>query len=557
MGPKTEYSQALHREKYRAENETFDEFTCRLASCLCDYEEHYKHFRRLLADMRFLPAGRIQLAIGGSKSITPFNCFVSGKIDDSIEGIMNRLSDAAHVLKMGGGIGYDFSTLRPHGDIVHSVDGPAGGPVNFMTIYDSMCKCIASTGNRRGAQMGVLRVDHPDIESFINAKQDGHSLTAFNTSVGVTDDFMRAVEMDSMFELKFNGHVYRKIRAQYLWDKIMRSTWDWSEPGILFLDTINQYNNLYYLENIQCTNPCAEQCLPPWGACLLGSFNLTQYIIQDNGKYVFDYNTFQNDIPCAVRALDNVISVADYPLEEYANEELSKRRIGIGVTGLANAVEAMGYSYGSLEFLEETKKIMATLLHGAYLSSINLAIEKGPFPLFDANKYIQSDFIQQLPFKIIDKIRKHGIRNSHLISIAPAGTMSLCADNVSSGIEPVFSYVTSRLIRQDDGERVVTLKDYGYEFLGVEGQTCHDISVMKHLAVLATVQKFVDSSVSKTCNVGDNIVWEGFKDVYMKAWKMGCKGCTTFRLSGKRKGILQGQAVCEIDPVTGRKTCIQ
>jgi ribonucleoside-diphosphate reductase alpha chain len=505
--------------------------------------------------MKFLPAGRVQLAIGSKKNVTAMNCFVSGNIDDSIDGIMKRLWEAAIVLKMGGGIGYNFSSLRPRGDLVHSVDGPAGGPVHFMQIYDAMCRCIASTGNRRGAQMAVLNVDHPDIESFIYAKQDGTSFPAFNLSVGVTDDFMRAVEDDAMFDLKFDGRVYSRIKARVLWDKIMRSTWDWSEPGILFLDTINRMNNLYYLENIECTNPCGEQCLPPYGSCLLGSFNLTKYLLSDSDGTRFDYQSFIWDIPVVVRAMDNVIDASNYPIDTFGDEAILKRRMGIGITGLANSLEAVGHPYGSPEFVRETENIMRTLMVEAYRASVELSKEKGAFPLFD-DRYLGSNFVRSmLPDWLRDDIRKYGIRNSHLVSVAPTGTMSLCADNVSSSIEPVFSYHSCRVVRGDDGDELVSLSDYGVQFLGVYGVQCKDVPASNHLAVLAAVQKYADASVSKTCNVGDDVKWEVFKDIYMKAWKMGCKGCTTFRLSGKRRGIMEQTSACYMDLETGRKVC--
>jgi len=409
--------------------------------------------------------------------------------------------------------------------------------------------------------MGVLRVDHPDIEEFIHAKQNKHRLTGFNISIGITDKFMRAVENDEDFDLVWKGEVYSTIRAQSLWNTIMRSTWDWAEPGVLFIDRINEYNNLYYCETIAATNPCAEQPLPPYGACLLGSFNLVKYLVQRGIDYSFNWDLFVSDIHVVVRGMDNVVDNAIYPLYEQEKEAYSKRRMGLGITGLSNCLEAQGYAYGSGKFLEEFDKIMSVLTNHAYTASSNLAKEKGSFPLFD-RRYLESKFVKRLDPDVQELIKSQGIRNSHLISIAPTGTISLCADNVSSGIEPVFAYSFDRTVREFNEDRTETVYDYGFKFLGVSGKKTSMVTTGEHLAVLAVAYKWVDSAVSKTCNVPSTTEWEDFKEIYVTAWKNGCKGCTTFQTGGKRGGVLvekeenvQEELACKIDPETGRKTC--
>lgn len=560
--------------KYRSKGESFKEAMVRVADALKDNEEHYLQFKEILLDQRFLPAGRVQAAMGAPREVTSFNCFVSGTLEDSMDSIMEKAAEAAQTMRLGGGIGYDFSSLRPRGDHIASLDSRSSGPISFMGIFDAICKTIASAGHRRGAQMGVLRVDHPDIEEFIKAKNNSNTLTQFNVSVGVTDEFMDAVIHDKMFDLKFEGKRYKTVRARYLWDEILRSTWDWAEPGVLFIDTINKKNNLWYAETIAATNPCGEQPLPPYGACLLGSFNLTKYMDYDNGFY-FNYEQLKHDIMPVVRAMDNVIDRTVYPLEQQRREAQSKRRMGLGVTGVANAGEALGYPYGSPEFLEWLEEVMVVIRDTCYQSSISLALEKGPFPMFIADKYLESGFARTLPENIRRDIHNYGIRNSHLLSVAPTGTISLSADNVSSGIEPVFSHSYERTIQTFEGPKVERVEDYGYRVFGVKGKTANELSVFDHVKVLNTASRFVDSACSKTCNVGDEVTWEQFKDVYMQAYLGGASGCTTFRASGKRYGILNASAVedvaveeetpedefieeggaCYFDPATGLRTC--
>ena len=575
-GPTIGISEEIHAMKYRSKGETFKDAMTRVAGALQDDDLHFNELREILYDMRFMPAGRVQSAMGAPRRVTPYNCFVSMTIPDSMEGIMLAAQEAAKTMQLGGGIGYDFSTLRPHGALIKGLDSRSSGPLSFMGIFDAVCKTISSAGHRRGAQMGVLRVDHPDIAEFIRIKNNSTTLTQFNLSVGVTDAFMQAVKDDTTFDLTFEGRVYDTINARALWDDILRSTWDWAEPGILFIDRINKKNNLHYCETIAATNPCGEQPLPPNGACLLGSFNLVKYIEKEiDGTYIFNYEKLKHDIPPVVRAMDNVVDRAVYPLPAQELEAKSKRRMGLGVTGVANAIEALGFEYGSYMFLETLEEIMKTIRDTCYRSSVSLAIEKGPFPLY-RGEMLESDFCKTLPNDLRDLIERHGIRNSHLLSVAPTGTISLSADNVSSGIEPVFSYGFDRTIQTYDGPRVERVDDYGYRVFGVKGCKADDLPVMAHVKVLNLASRYVDSACSKTCNVGDDVTWSEFKDVYMAAYDGGASGCTTFRASGKRYGILNASAsedvvdvveeednsdyvdeggACYYDPATGLRQC--
>ena len=604
-GPQVPYSQELHAQKYRGSGESFREAMNRIAAALKDDDQHFADFRDALLGMRFLPAGRIQSAMGSTRQVTPYNCYVSGTINDSFvdgEGsIMVRAAEAAATMRMGGGIGYDFSTLRPRGDLIRKLQSHSSGPISFMHIFDAICKCVASSGHRRGAQMGVMRVDHPDIEEFIHAKQPGKDvqplwdlvaelpegaqkqqlvmslqqtlkLTGFNVSVAITDKFMECVASGEPFPLTFEGRTYREVDARALWDAIMRGTWDWAEPGVLFIDAINRMNNLWYCETIAATNPCGEQPLPPYGACLLGSFNLVKYIFKDGaGRYAFDWDQYREDIPQVVRAMDNVVDRAIYPLPQQKQEAKDKRRMGLGITGLANAAEALGHEYGSPAFLAFEAEVLDTLRDESYLASAHIAKVKGSFPKFDKDKYLQGQFIKTLREDVRDAIAKYGIRNSHLTSIAPTGTISLCADNVSSGIEPVFAYSFDRTVIEFSGPRVETVEDYGARVFGVRGKACSRVTVQEHVAALTVAAQRVDSAVSKTCNVPSDISWEDFKNVYVSAWEGGAKGCTTFRLGGKRSGILvvkddgsepeadapaeEPESQCRIDPATGRHEC--
>ncbi len=861
MGPTLPFSEQLHAEKYRGKGESFHEAMNRIACALEDNEDHFRAFRDCLLDMRFMPGGRIQTAVGSTKNVTAYNCFVSGVIEDSfVDGhgsIMDIAKEAAATMRMGGGIGYDFSTLRPRGDFIRKLASQSSGPISFMEIFNAICHCVASSGHRRGAQMAVMRVDHPDIEEYIHSKQPPkearpimdklaeceqgsmewlawysvlqmtYRLTGFNISVAMTDEFMKAVANDSGFMLKFGGRDYREISARALWDLIMRSTWDWAEPGVLFIDTINRKNNLWYCEKIIATNPCftgdtrvwtaefghvpfrqlvgrdvdvltqtqdgrlvyrrmrnirvtqrgarlvrvtldngesvcctpehkfflrdgrvvaagrltpgdslcsvyryranqkgylrltngfhdplehhvpfehlgmhehvhhlnglkwdnrpsnldcmngsdhnrlhmqgdrnplrrmptrnpmfldpdctrgekngrwrpdlnteymielreqglsfaaiAKQCgcskatvqkrikdanhrvvsvewlseredvycgtvddpshrffialgendgvlvancgeqpLPAYGACLLGSFNLTRYVTPGRN---FNWDQLKADIPHVVRAMDNVIDKSAYPLYEQEKEAKSKRRMGLGVTGLANAAEALGMPYGSDGFCRFEAKLLQFIANECYRASALLAKEKGAFPLYDA-KYLSSQYVNDvLEPDVKELIQRYGIRNSHLTSIAPTGTISMCADNVSSGIEPVFSYHQRRKVFMPGGLVETDFDDYGYRVFGVQGKRAQDVTIEEHLDVLQVAAHYVDSAVSKTCNVPPTTPWAAFKELYFEAWKRGCKGITTYQVGGKRAGIIKATddaAACKIDLKTGRREC--
>ncbi len=597
MGPTLEFSEAIHQEKYRSKGESFKEAMNRVAGALADNPDHFQAFRDTLLDMRFMPGGRIQSAIGSTKSnaVTAYNCFVSGRIEDSfVDGrgcIMDIAKEAATTMRMGGGIGFDFSTLRPRGSNVKKLQSTSSGPVSFMDNYDAICRCVASSGHRRGAQMGVMRVDHPDIEEFIHAKQPPkaaepimemlaktepgtvawrqwhtalqavYQLTGFNISVAVTDDFMMAVKDGLPFDLRFDGRSYREIDARALWEMIMRSAWDWAEPGVLFIDTVNRMNNLSYCEEIISLNPCGEQPLPAHGACLLGSFNLTKYVYEAGSRpFGFDMVQFKNDIPHVVRAMDNVTDLAAFPLYEQEKMAKATRRMGLGVTGLANALEACGYFYGSSGFVSCTEEILMTLANEAYRASAMLAKEKGCFPKYDTGQYTNAPFIRKLDPHVRGAIVQFGVRNSHLLSIAPTGTISLCADNISSGIEPVFAYHQKRLVKMPEGDVEVEYDDYGLRVFDIKGKRAQDVTVMEHLAVLAAASQCVDSAVSKTCNVPADTPWADFKNLYMMAWELGCKGLATYQMGGKRAGIIKSVdddegASCRIDLETGRREC--
>lgn len=576
-GPTIPVARWADEQKYRQEGEEYNQKVGRVAGALTDDKEHYDKFSDILKDQRFLPGGRVQAAAGSYRRVTAFNCFVMQDVPDSMSGIMDVAKEAAITMQLGGGVGYDFSNIRPKGSRIKSIGSQASGPVSFMGIMDALCKTIASAGHRRGAQMGCLRVDHPDIVEFITAKTNTHNLTQFNISVLVTDEFMEAVKEDADFDLRFEGRVYETVRARSLWETILRATWDWAEPGVIFIDRVNQMNNLYYCENISATNPCGEQPLPEYGACLLGSFNLTKYVdfTATDQEVFFDFDQLQHDIPHVVRAMDNVIDETTYPLPEQKAEAKNKRRMGLGVTGLGNVLGALGIVYGSKEAQEFTKGLMKFLANNCYKSSASLAAEKGPFPLYDAEKYLNGEFIKRLDEGTQEAIATCGIRNSHLISIAPTGTISLTANNVSSGIEPVFSMSYDRTIQTFEGPMVETVEDYAYREWGIECETADKITVESHVGMLNAAQYYVDSACSKTCNVGDDVSWGQFKDVYMQAYEGGAKGCTTFRASGKRFGILNASAsedvveepdnpadvtvvgggACYIDVETGIRSC--
>lgn len=557
-GPQTAVGQAIFAEKYTQKGETPRDAYNRVASALSFGHEHYHKFRSLLASQAFLTGGRIMAGAGASRAVTLYNCFVSGIISDSfVDGygsIMDRAKEAAITMRMGGGIGYDFSTLRPRGSLIKKLGSTASGPVSFMEIFNAICLATCSAGHRRGAQMGILRVDHPDIMEFIHAKTQAGKLEGFNLSIAVTDDFMQAVERQEDFPLTFQGEVYQVCKAAELWEAIMRAAWDWAEPGVVFIDRMNADNNLRYCEQISATNPCSEQPLPPFGACLLGSFNLTKYIYRSPTGWYFDFSQFEHDIPVVIRAMDRVVEVSRYPLGQQHDEAFDKRRMGIGVTGLANAIEAMGHPYGTPEFLAVTHQILRTLANIAYQSSALLAEELGVFPAFRKAEFLESKYVNRaLSEETQDLIARHGIRNSHLISIAPTGTISLTADNISSGIEPTFSIDTDVLAHFPDGARRLRVRDYGVEHFGTSPKTADRVTAKEHIAVLAAAQHYCDSAVSKTCNIDGSMPWEDFKAIYTTAYRMGAKGCSVFNKDGKRMAALV--AAPRSDEMVTDRTC--
>jgi ribonucleoside-diphosphate reductase alpha chain len=508
-------------------------------------------FAGALAGHRFLPAGRILAGAGTGRSVTLFNCFVMGRIDDDLSSIFSHLREAALTMQQGGGIGYDFSTLRPKGAEVKGVGADASGPLSFMDVWDSMCHTIMSAGARRGAMMGTLRCDHPDIEDFIEAKRDERRLRNFNLSVLVTDAFMAAVANDADWDLVFEGKTYKTLKARALWDRLMRATYDVAEPGVIFIDRINQENNLSYVEEIHATNPCGEQPLPPYGACLLGSINLARLVERPFSEEArLNEPELARLTRIAVRMLDNVIDISRFPLPEQEKEAKAKRRIGLGVTGLADALIFCRTRYGSPESIALIERWLRIIRDAAYSISADLAKEKGAFPLFEREAFLARPNIKALPEEIREKIAKHGIRNALLTSIAPTGTISLFAGNVSSGIEPVFAYTYNRRVLLADGTRQTEeVEDYAYrifrEKFGDDGAlpdyfvTTQDLKPEDHIAVEAAAQKFVDSSISKTINCPENISFEAFKDVYRLAYESGCKGCTTYRPNDVTGAVLE------------------
>ena len=511
-------------------------------------------FFEALTDFRFLPAGRIQAGAGTERSVTLFNCFVMGTIPDDMGGIFEHLKEAALTMQQGGGIGYDFSTLRPKGALVHGIGADASGPLSFMDVWDAMCRTIMSAGSRRGAMMATLSCDHPDIEAFVTAKQEPGRLSMFNLSVLVSDAFMQAVREDQPWELVFDGTVYRTVQARDLWNKMMQATYAAAEPGVIFIDRINQRNNLHYCETIRATNPCGEQPLPPYGACLLGSINLTALVKHPfEAEAELDMAALAELVPTAVRLLDNAIEVSRFPLEAQRQEAKAKRRIGLGITGLADALICCGLRYGSAEAVQVTERWLAALRRHAYLASVDLAREKGPFPLYDREAYLAGETICELDRDVQEAVAKHGIRNALITSVAPTGTISLLADNISSGLEPVFSFVYKRRILQADGShREEEVSDYAYRlFRRLKGEdtplppafvTAQTLEPAAHLVMQAAVQRFIDSSVSKTINLPASISFEAFKDIYQQAYDLGCKGCTTYRPNEITGAVLSVEA---------------
>ena len=530
-----------------------------LASVESSPEAWEPKFFDALSDFKFLPAGRITAGAGTERSVTLFNCFVMGTIPDSMGGIFDMLKEAALTMQQGGGIGYDFTTIRPKGAKVKGVAADASGPLSFMDVWDAMCRTIMSAGSRRGAMMATMRCDHPDILDFITAKRDPARLRMFNVSVLVTDAFMDAVKSDGSWDLVFEGEVFQTMKAMDLWDQIMSSTFAFAEPGVIFIDRINKANNLSYCETIAATNPCGEQPLPPYGACLLGSINMARLVSKPFAKGAnLDEAGMADLVATAVRMMDNVVDASRFPLEAQRREAEAKRRIGLGVTGLADALLMVGLRYGSEEAAAQTEIWMHQIARAAYLASVELAKEKGAFPLFDAEGYLASGAMQQMDADVRDAIAEHGIRNALLTSIAPTGTISLYAGNVSSGIEPVFAYAYTRKVLQKDGSKTEEeVIDYAVQMwrdkMGdaelpnyfVNAQT---LAPLEHVRMQAAAQKWVDSSISKTINCPEDISFEAFKDVYMAAWDQGCKGCTTYRPNAVTGSVLSVSSESEKTP---------
>jgi ribonucleoside-diphosphate reductase alpha chain len=497
-----------------------------------------------LSNWRFLPGGRILAGAGLLGNRTLANCFVMGTIDDSVDGIFDALKEGALTLQQGGGIGYDFSTLRPRGTTARLSNATASGPVSFMQLFDQMSETLSAQSPRGGAMMATLRCDHPDIEEFINIKRDPDRLNHFNLSVLVSDAFLDAVARQAPWTLKFSD-VVRTISAVELWNAICRAAADSAEPGVLFIDRINGANNLSYRENLTATNPCAEAPLPPYGACHLGSLDLPSFITQPFAENAtVDSAALAETTRTAVRFLDNIIAICRYPLYRQANEAHATRRIGIGVTGLADAIAMLRLRYDSEAGRAAARQMLTVIRDHAYMASIELARERGPFPAYQAGPHLDRPFIRSLPAYVQDSLAKYGIRNSHLLAIAPAGTISLLADNVSSGIEPIFALASVREVRDGDGQlQRFNVSNHAYQHW--RGMQCRqdrlpdyfavsrDIDVDEQLAMLGALQPLVDGSISKTVTLPRNAAANDVAKVFLKAHSLALKGCAVYRLGSR------------------------
>ena len=518
-----------------------------------------RRFRDMMEGYRFLPAGRILAGAGSKRRVTLFNCFVMGTIPDDLAGIFENLKEAALTMQAGGGIGHDFSTLRPKGAPVRGVGADASGPISFMDVWDAMCRTIKSAGARRGAMMGTLACDHPDIEAFVDVKADPKRLRMFNLSVLVTDAFMAAVNDDASWDLVFEGKVYKTLAARVLWERIMRATYEYAEPGVIFIDRVNADNNLGYCETIHATNPCGEQPLPPHGACLLGSINLARLVHDpfEPGAHI-DAGDLAAITADAVRFLDDVIDVSSYPLDAQRHEATAKRRIGLGVTGLADALVMCAKTYGGEAAAATAGGWMRAIQNAAYRASAKLAAEKGPFPLYDREPYLAAPSVKRLDESVRALIAEHGVRNALLTSIAPTGTISLFADNVSSGVEPIFSLAfRRRVLLPDGGVEEEEVSDFAYrafrDKFGPDAEvpesfvTTGSLAPADHLRMQAALQPWVDSAISKTINAPEDISFDAFKDVYAEAYALGLKGCTTYRPNPVTGAVLRTD---EMPPAT-------
>lgn len=560
-----------------------------LASVEPEHSEQWESaFLEALEDFRFLPGGRILAGAGSRRDVTLFNCFVMGTIEDSMEGIFSALKEAALTLQQGGGIGYDFSTLRPSGMPARRCGGVASGPVSFMRIWDSMCATLLSAGARRGAMMATLRCDHPDIEIFIGAKHALGELRNFNLSVLITDDFMDALEHDRDWPLVFPAppretpadtgpivfrrwshtdspvpcRIVRVIKARALWYAIMRSTYEYAEPGVLFIDRINRENNLWYCEHISATNPCGEIPLPPYGACDLGSVNLARFVsdpFEDNAA--LDFAAIERITAVAVRMLDNVIDVSRFPLPQQRDEALGKRRIGLGIAGLADALIMLGLRYDDERACRLAGKIMRTMCLAAYRSSIELAREKGSFPRLERDKYLQSRFVRALPHTVRKGIAEHGIRNSHLLAVAPTGSISLLANNISNGLEPAFAERYQRHILTPEGPQNYDIENHAVRLwrLGRSEHvrppafvTAFELSPLAHLRMQAAIQRSVDNAISKTVYLPEDFPFSDMESLYRQAYDMGLKGCTTYR-----PNPVTGAVISPSEPLTASALCCE
>ncbi|WP_323846695.1 adenosylcobalamin-dependent ribonucleoside-diphosphate reductase [Microbulbifer magnicolonia] len=568
-----------HRDAERIYDVAVEDSWRRLANALAAVEPRQhelwaQRFYHNLADFRFLPGGRILAGAGTAHRVTLFNCFVMGAIEDSMEAIFERLKEGALTMQQGGGIGVDFSTLRPAGSHAQHTGTIASGPVSFMRIWDAMCATLLSTGSRRGAMMATLRCDHPDIERFVDAKRDPRELRHFNLSVLVSDEFMAALERGEDWPLVFPAQqlagqggelvarrwsgeretvpcrVLRRIPARELWQKIMRATYDYAEPGVLFVDQINRHNNLYYREQISATNPCGEIPLPPYGACNLGSVNLLQFVLEPfSDRARLDWDGIGDSAALGVRMLDNVIDLSRYPLPAQEQQARGSRRVGLGITGLADALIALGLHYDSDDARGLAARVMRSLRDSAYRTSIALAEEKGAFPFFRRDEYLAGADIRALPDELRRRIGAGGIRNSHLVAIAPTGTISLLANCVSSGVEPVFDFRhRRRVLTADGGYREFEIVDPAYRLWCDSGGNsaalpapfvaARSLAPQAHLRMEAALQPYVDNAISKTVNVPLDYPFDKFESLYREAFELGLKGCTTFRPNPVTESVL-------------------